>query len=63
MLAEFSPIPGTPDGRLCEKYIDMTEPLMHSKTAFPIILLGLDRVNRIKDMCRTLNQSVSNDFS
>jgi hypothetical protein len=62
MLAEFSPIPGTPDGLLCEKYIDMAEPLMHSKTAFPIILLGPDRVNRIKDMCRTLNQNISNDL-
>jgi radical SAM superfamily enzyme YgiQ (UPF0313 family) len=55
MLAEFSPIPGTPDGKLCEKYIDMNEPLMHNKTAFPIILLGNDKVNRIKDMCRKLN--------
>jgi radical SAM superfamily enzyme YgiQ (UPF0313 family) len=55
MLAEFSPIPGTPDGKLCEKYVDMNEPLMHSKTAFPIILLGNDKVNRIKDMCRKLN--------
>ncbi|OHB59750.1 MAG: hypothetical protein A2173_05955 [Planctomycetes bacterium RBG_13_44_8b] len=58
MLADFSPIPGTPDGKLCEKYIDMNEPLMHSKTVFPIILFGNDRVNRIKDMCRDLNQKV-----
>jgi radical SAM superfamily enzyme YgiQ (UPF0313 family) len=56
MLAEFSPIPGTPDAKLCEKYIDLTEPLLHSKTAFPIILLGSEKINRIKDMCRTLNQ-------
>jgi pyruvate-formate lyase-activating enzyme len=56
MLAEFSPIPGTPDSELCKKYIDLTEPLLHSKTAFPIILLGSEKINRIKDMCRKLNQ-------
>jgi radical SAM superfamily enzyme YgiQ (UPF0313 family) len=56
MLAEFSPIPGTVDGKFCEKYIDLSEPLLHSKTAFPIILLGSEKINRIKDMCRKLNQ-------
>ncbi|PKL45381.1 MAG: hypothetical protein CVV39_08005 [Planctomycetes bacterium HGW-Planctomycetes-1] len=56
MLADFSPIPGTEDGKLCEKYVDMSEPLMHNKTAFPTILLGNDKVNRIKDMCRRLNR-------
>jgi hypothetical protein len=56
MLAEFSPIPGTADGKFCEKYIDLSEPLLHSKTAFPIILLGSEKINRIKDMCRKLNQ-------
>lgn len=60
MLADFSPIPGTPDGEFCEKYVDMEEPLMHNKTAFPIILFGNDRVNRIKDMCRQLNRSIRN---
>lgn len=59
MLAEFSPIPGTPDGRLCEEYVDMDEPLMHNKTAFPIILFGKERVNRIKDMCHGLNRQKS----
>ncbi|MDD5011483.1 MAG: hypothetical protein PHQ00_05110, partial [Phycisphaerae bacterium] len=58
MLADFSPIPGTEDGKLCEKYVDMNEPLMHNKTAFGIILLGSEKVNRIKDMCRRLNSSV-----
>jgi hypothetical protein len=56
MLAEFSPIPGTVDGKFCEKYIDLSEPLLHSKTAFPIILLGSEKINRIKDMCRKLNR-------
>ena len=55
MLAEFSPIPNTPDGRLCEKVVDLTEPLWHSKTAFPIAFLGNDTVNRLKDLCRQLN--------
>jgi radical SAM superfamily enzyme YgiQ (UPF0313 family) len=59
MLAEFSPIPGTQDGELAEKYIDMNEPLMHNKTAFPIILLGSEKVNKIKDMCRKLNEQKS----
>jgi len=55
MLADFSPIPGTADGWLCKKHVDMNEPLMHNKTAFPIILFGSEKVNRIKDMCRKLN--------
>lgn len=55
MLAEFSPIPNSPDGRLCEKIVDMSEPLMHNKTAFPIIFLGNGTVNRLKDLCHKLN--------
>jgi len=58
MLADFSPIPGTPDGELCRKWVDMDEPLMHNKTAFPIILLGFDEVNRLKDIQRKLNRSL-----
>jgi hypothetical protein len=60
MLAEFSPIPNTPDGRLCEKLIDINEPLWHNKTAFPIAFLGNDTVNRLKDMCRELNKELRN---
>lgn len=58
MLADFSPIPGTPDGKLCEKYVDMNEPLMHNKTVFPIKVFGADKVNKIKDLCRSLNKKV-----
>jgi radical SAM superfamily enzyme YgiQ (UPF0313 family) len=58
MLTEFSPIPNTPDGRLCEKIVDMTEPLWHSKTAFPITFLGNDTVNRLKDLCHRLNKNL-----
>ena len=60
MLADFSPIPGTPDGEDCRKWVDMDEPLMHNKTAFPIILLGFDEVNRLKDLQRKLNHSLPN---
>ena len=58
MLADFSPIPGTPDGELCHGWVDMAEPLMHNKTAFPIILLGFDEANRLKDLQRKLNRAL-----
>ena len=58
MLADFSPLPGTPDGDYCQKYVDMTEPLMHNKTAFPIILFGFDEDNRLKDLQRKLNRQI-----
>jgi len=57
MLADFSPIPGTADGEYCRKYVNMDEPLFHNKTAFPIILLGFDETNRLKDLQRKLNRS------
>jgi len=59
MLADFSPIPGTPDGQECRKWVDMDEPLFHNKTAFPIILLGFDEANRLKDLQRRLNRSLT----
>ena len=58
MLADFSPIPGTPDGDYCAKYVDMAEPLNHSKTAFPITLLGFKESNRLKDVQRALNRNL-----
>ena len=39
-LSEFSPIPGTPDGEQCRRWIDFSEPLWHNKTAFTIQRLG-----------------------
>jgi hypothetical protein len=59
MLADFSPIPGTPDGEYCRKWVDMDEPLFHNKTAFPIILLCFDESNRLKDLQRKLNRNLS----
>lgn len=58
MLADFSPIPGTPDGQYCKKLVDMNEPLMHNKTTFTIIMLGFDESNRLKDLQRKLNREL-----
>ena len=59
MLADFSPIPGTPDGDYCRKWVDMDELLFHNKTAFPIIMVGFDETNRLKDLQRQLNKNLS----
>jgi radical SAM superfamily enzyme YgiQ (UPF0313 family) len=58
MLSDFSPIPGTPDGDLCGSIVDLSEPLNHNKTAFPIRLLGFEKSNYYKDLCRKLNKNV-----
>jgi radical SAM superfamily enzyme YgiQ (UPF0313 family) len=55
MLSEFSPLPGTPDGERCRKWIDLDEPLWHNKTVFPLVLLGTAEVQRLKALCRALN--------
>jgi len=62
MLSEFSPIPGTPDGEFCRKWVNLDEPLMHNKTAFPILYLGEAEVNRVKNVCRELNQGLTKNF-
>lgn len=56
MLAEFAPIPGTPDGERCRDWVDIDEPLSHNKTAFAIRRLGADRMNLLKSLCRELNE-------
>ena len=48
MLADFSPIPGTPDGETCCHWVDMDEPLMHNKSVFPVLRLTFREVNRLK---------------
>jgi hypothetical protein len=63
MLADFSPIPGTPDGEYCRKWVDLDEPLNHNKTAFPIIMLGFDESNRLKDLQRQFNRDLPFDKS
>jgi len=59
MLADFSPIPGTPDGEYCRRWVNMDEPLLHNKTAFPILLLGFDQANRLKELQRQFNSTVA----
>jgi hypothetical protein len=56
MFSEFSPIPGTPDGELCRKYVDLDEPLNHNKSAFPITFLGWQKIKYYKTLCRALNE-------
>jgi len=60
MLSEFSPIPGTPDGRACSRYVDLDEPLWHNKTAFTAMFLGPQESNRLKTLAAQLNQSLNN---
>jgi hypothetical protein len=59
MLADFSPIPGTPDGEACRRWVDLDEPLLHNNTAFPVFRLGFDETNRLKNLQRQLNRSTS----
>jgi radical SAM superfamily enzyme YgiQ (UPF0313 family) len=58
MLADFSPIPGTPDGEYCRKWVNMDEPLLHNKAAFPVFLLGFEHANYFKDLQRKLNREL-----
>lgn len=53
-LAEFSPLPGTPDGDACAGQTDLSEPLNHNKTAYPIRAWGAKTVNRLKALCREI---------
>ena len=55
MLSDFSPIPGTEDGKKSARWADMKEPLSHNKTAFAFRRLGADHLNRIKRLTHTLN--------
>jgi radical SAM superfamily enzyme YgiQ (UPF0313 family) len=57
MLSEFSPIPKTPDGQLCRKYVNLDEPLNHNKSAFPITFLGWQKIKYYKTLCRKLNEA------
>jgi radical SAM superfamily enzyme YgiQ (UPF0313 family) len=59
MLADFSPIPGTPDGQACRRWVDLDEPLQHNNTAFTIRRLGFDESNRLKDLQRRMNRQMS----
>lgn len=56
MLSEFSPIPGTPDGEQCRRWVDLDEPLWHNKAAFTALRLGTAEVNRLKRLVNEVNQ-------
>ena len=56
MLSEFSPIPGTPDGESCRRWIDLDEPMNHNKTFFTLSFLGETEVNRLKSLAFRLNR-------
>lgn len=58
MLSEFSPIPGTPDGEYCRRWVGLAEPLWHNKTAFVIRLLGDTEINRLKSLAGRLNRQL-----
>jgi radical SAM superfamily enzyme YgiQ (UPF0313 family) len=55
MLSEFAPVPGTPDGERCRKWVNMEEPLEHNKTSFTIRRLGPKKVAGLKSLCQELN--------
>jgi pyruvate-formate lyase-activating enzyme len=59
MLADFSPIPGTPDGDICSEWVDLSEPLMHNKTAFPILRFGQDSIDHLKQLQHSLNRTLT----
>lgn len=59
MLSEFSPIPGTPDGEQCRRWIDLDEPLWHNKTVFTQRRLGATEVNRLKLLVSELNHRLA----
>ncbi len=58
LLSEFSPVPGTTDGKKSEKWADLDEPLSHNKTAFAFRRLGRDYVNQIKKLAHSLNSQL-----
>jgi radical SAM superfamily enzyme YgiQ (UPF0313 family) len=59
ILSEFSPIPGTVDGRKSQKWGDLDEPLAHNKTAFAIRRLGMDHLNGLKALSHSLNSQLT----
>jgi hypothetical protein len=58
MLSEFSPVPGTVDGERSRPWADLPEPLSHNKTAFTLRRLGKERVETLKSLCRSLNETL-----
>jgi radical SAM superfamily enzyme YgiQ (UPF0313 family) len=57
-LAEFSPIPGTPDGDLALKSFP-SDPLVQNKTFYSSVALTEEKLNQIKLFTKRLNASVT----
>jgi len=58
MLAEYSPIPDTPDGESCAKFVDLSEPLFHNNSVFPLFTFGKEKMQKIKDLVRNKNKEL-----
>jgi radical SAM superfamily enzyme YgiQ (UPF0313 family) len=58
-LSEFSPVPGSKDSKACEKWIDLSDPLTHNKTAFTTWQLGFEETNRLKGLASSLNKRLA----
>jgi radical SAM superfamily enzyme YgiQ (UPF0313 family) len=62
MLAEYSPIPQTPDGETALKRFSLDahqEPLFSNNTYFTELVLGTEKVQRLKDRVRLHNQRIA----
>jgi radical SAM superfamily enzyme YgiQ (UPF0313 family) len=59
LLSEFAPIPGTVDAEKSKSWADLNEPLSHNKTAFAIRRMGVDKVNELKALTRSLNSQLA----
>lgn len=59
LLAEFSPIPSTPDGEAARAISDLDEPLNHNKTAYTVRALGEERTNALKQLRNKLNSQAA----
>ena len=58
MVSKFSPLPGTPDGEICRRRVDLAAPLWHNKTAYTMRLLGPPEINRLKTQANGLNRRI-----
>jgi len=57
-LAEFSPIPGTPDGDSALKSLP-PDPLVQNKTFYSSLAVTEEKLNRTKLLARKLNASLT----
>jgi hypothetical protein len=55
VLSEIFPLPGTPGGKICRRWVDLGEPLWHNKTLFTLGRLGRRGINCLKNRPNALN--------